>query len=141
MPAVAWNQAAFETAFPSFAPASSPAYPQLWVEAGFIVNNSGSGLISDVTELTLCLNLLTAHLATLQLGPDGGNSGEPSGIVGRVTNAQQGTVSVAASMGNTVKYDDAFFLQTQYGARFLQVIARFRGFRVYASPMAYGRRF
>lgn len=134
MPALAWDPTAFNQAFPEFASANpavnSPAYTQFWVEAGFLCDNSGSGPISDATQLRLCLNLLVAHLASIQFGAGGVGGG--TGIVGRVSEAQEGTVRVSATMGSAEPGTDAWYNQTPYGARYLMAIGRFRTFRYYA---------
>jgi len=83
------------------------------------------------------LNLLTAHVAKLNYGTnDGaGNVSPPQGIVGRINGATEGQVTVSAEMVATA--NNAFYLQTQYGAIFWTATARFRT-AIYVSPLPTG---
>lgn len=85
----------------------------------------------------MLLNMLVAHLAALNLPADRGGSG----LVGRVSSASQGSVSVSADMGPTPG-TAAWFMQTQPGASYWQATAQYRTFRPVIAPRAPGfRRF
>ena len=64
------------------------------------------------------LGLLTAHIATL-MGPD------RDGLVGRITAASEGSVSVSADMPGA-SASAAWFNQTVFGAAAYQAMAAFR---------------
>ncbi len=79
------------------------------------------------------LYLLTAHVAQLQYGSVMGGTAVPAGpLVGRVSSATQGSVSVSVEM----KGPDAaaWFNQTQWGAMAWQAMAQYRTARYRASP-------
>jgi len=116
-------------------------------EAGLYLSNDADSIVpaDPVTyepRLSL-LGMLVAHLAKLNLPESDG--GSP--LVGRITSATQGSVSVSVDAG-PVTGSQAWFMQTPYGASFWQATARYRGFRyVAAAPRpvlplpAYHRRF
>ncbi len=84
-------------------------------------NDGTSPARSQATQNSL-LNLLTAHVVQLTYGADPA-SGAP-GIVGRINSASEGSVSVGADYPATP--NNAWFLQTPYGALFWQATAAYR---------------
>ena len=74
------------------------------------------------------LGLLTAHIATL-MGPGA------SGLVGRITNASEGSVNVAVDMPGA-SASAAWFNQTTFGAAAYQAMAAFRQGGRYTPGMA-----
>ena len=75
---------------------------------------------SNLTNLTMILNLATAHIAKLLSQQTNGQSTTggaeaPSPIVGRINNASEGSVSVATEMP-TQQPNAAWWNQTPYGA-------------------------
>lgn len=83
-------------------------------EAGLYLANSDAGPVPDPVRRALLLNMLTAHLAQLALPQDQGGAG---GMVGRVTRAARGSVSISTDYGR-VQERAAWFNQTPYGAAF-----------------------
>lgn len=79
------------------------------------------------------LYLLTAHVAQLQYGS---TLGPATGMVGRISAAEQGSVSVNAEMKGPDSA--AWFNQTTFGAMAYQAMAQFRTARYRASPGRYG---
>jgi hypothetical protein len=82
----------------------------------------------------MLLGMLVAHIATLNGAGQPG--GQASGLVGRVSSATQGSVSVSAEF----KAGDgaAWYIQTPYGAQFWAATAAYRTFQfVPAPPDAY----
>lgn len=88
--------------------------------------NDGTGPVIDTGEQTKLLNFLTAHLSKLYAPRDGQ---EPSGLVGRISSATEGSVTVQAEWGNTTSERAAWFLQTQYGATYWALTAKYRTMR------------
>lgn len=119
---VVFDAAAFKAAFPSFATVADGSLLVAFNLATLQLNNSCSSRVCDAPTRELLLNLLVAHIAALTFGENGL---PPSGIVGHVDKAQEGSVSVSASMG-TLVYGQAYYAQTQWGALFWQSTARFR---------------
>ena len=93
-----------------------------YAEAGLYLNNSGYGPVSDAGVQALLMNMVTAHIAALYAGVNGQAA---SPLVGRVSNAGEGSVSVTTDMGPAVG-TQAWFQQTQYGAAAWAAMAPYR---------------
>jgi hypothetical protein len=119
---VVFDPAAFKTAFPSFATLADAALSMAFQLATLQLNNSCGSRVCDAPTRELLLNLLVAHIAALTYGENGN---PPSGLVGRVNHAQEGSVSVGTDFG-TMDRGQAYYAQTQWGAMFWQSTARFR---------------
>ena len=102
---------------------------ELFAEAGIYLDNTDcSPVPCDPTTYQprrALLGMVVAHLAAL------GAAGR-SGIVGRVSNATQGSVSVTVeyNAGNAA----AWFLQTPYGANYWQATAAYRTMHYVPGP-------
>lgn len=94
-------------------------------------------LSPPITVRQSILYLLTAHIGQLQYGAMIGGSLVPAGaLVGRVSSATQGSVSVSTDMrGPEIA---SWFNQTQFGAMAFQAMAQFRTARYRASPGRFG---
>jgi hypothetical protein len=125
MAVVAFDLAGFRVRYPSFATASDPLLNAYFADACVLLNNTDSCRIADVTARSLYLNMLVAHLAALNFGENGQ---PPSGLVGRINSASEGSVSVSAEMGPP-SGSSAWFMQTQYGALLWQATTAFRTFQ------------
>jgi hypothetical protein len=116
-----FDPAAFKVAYPQWA-----ALPDAQLQAYFDIatlyfRNDGTSPARTVAIQTLLLNLLTAHITQLSAGIDGKG---PSAIVGRISSASEGSVSVGADFPSTP--NNAWFLQTPFGASFWQATAAYR---------------
>lgn len=119
---VVFVPATFKATFPSFATVADPALTLSFDLATLQLNNGCGSRVRNAVTREALLNLLTAHITALK---DGENGNPPAGIVGRVSDAAEGSVRVAADMG-TVVYGQAYYLQTQWGALYWQSTARYR---------------
>jgi hypothetical protein len=82
-------------------------------------------LVKDLAERTILLNLITAHIATLSGIIAPGGAGSTATQVGRVSSATEGSVTASLDMG--AQYASAaWFMQTQYGASYRQMTAKYR---------------
>jgi hypothetical protein len=90
----------------------------------------------------MLLNMLTAHIAMMNSGitassvPNGGSSQ----LVGRISDATQGSVSVSADMGTAGPAGGSapWYQQTKYGAAYWQATAGYRlGGRYKRGPQPY----
>ena len=99
--------------------------------AGFFCDNSGSGQVvggAPYYQLDTFLNYITAHLAKLYASPPGT---PPSPLVGRISQATEGSVSVVSELVANPSDQMAFFMQTQYGLTYWTMSQQFRtGFYV-----------
>lgn len=115
---VVFNFTTWSARYPEFA-SLDPDLAQLYFnEATMYVTNDGSSLVNPIGPRTLILYALTAHIAQL----NNGSSLQPnSPLVGRISNATEGTVSLATDMG-PVTANSAWFMQTKYGASAWQML-------------------
>lgn len=137
-PAVTFDYATWITRYPEFVNVAQPLAQEYFNEAGLYCANDTCNPAFCI--LSTLLNMLTAHIAWLNAPRDA--SGNPSStgtlpapaIVGRISNASEGSVSVAAEYESSGSPSDAFFTQTKYGAAFWQATAQFRTMRYGARP-------
>lgn len=127
---VTFNYATWAQAFPQFSSLSEDqvvngALPL----AELYCRNDGGGPVSSSAVQTNLLNLMVAHICQLLYGVNGQG---PSGIVGRITDATEGSVSVSADFPSTPS--NAWFLQTPFGAAFWQATAVYRTMRFMPGP-------
>ncbi len=118
--------------FPEFTGrVAAPQATGFFARAGLMLPNSDTGPVADPATRTAMLYLVTAHMAQLHgsIAPGQG----PSGLVGRVSSAGEGSVSVSADMG-PVTAQSAYWLQTPYGAEFWQAMAPYRLGARYVPP-------
>jgi hypothetical protein len=151
MPApITFDPAAWKAAFPVFANVADPQAQFFFDQATLICSNEACGNMvnfqpAGVDFLKNALWLLTAHIAWLQSPRDA--SGQPSSsgtispIVGVITNASEGSVSVGASIGdvNAGSPSQAWFMQTQWGATYWTIMAGTRTAQYVPAPFPYGR--
>jgi hypothetical protein len=121
MPAASFDLSIFYARYHEFASVDADLLFAYFDEAGFYLNNTDSSPVVNVTQRLTLLNMIVAHLSTL-------NSANNSGLVGRVSGATQGSVSVTADMG-PVTNSQAWYLQTKYGAAYWAATRPFRTFR------------
>lgn len=96
-------------------------------------DNTASSPIADSSvggQRETILYMATAHIAKL-LNPLGQASASP--LVGRISNATQGSVSVA-TQNDYPPGSAQWWQQTQYGSMFWMATAQFRRFRYAAGP-------
>ncbi|MBF0858168.1 DUF4054 domain-containing protein [Gluconobacter sp. LMG 31484] len=95
-------------------------------QAGDTLNNTPRSPVQNLGRRARLLNLLTAHIAQLNLPASAGGNG--AGTVGRIASASEGSTSVSFDMG-AQSGSAAWFMQTQYGAMFWQATAYLRQMR------------
>lgn len=123
----------FKVAFPEFATVANGRLQLNFMQATLLLNNSCGSLVCDAVTRETLLNLLTAHVTALF---DGVNGQAPAGIVGRLSNATEGSVSVGTEYPTNP--DEAWYVQTQWGAMYWTATARWRSFRYIAPPPTCG---
>ena len=144
---IPYDDADFKALFPEFAQCT-PQQGQAWfAQASMMCANAASNPLvreggGSYWMLQQALYLLTAHIGYLAAPRDAnGNptgqqgAGSPPQIVGRVTSASQGSVSVSSEMqASSGGYSQAYFMQTQYGARYWEMTKSIRTFQYFATP-------
>lgn len=110
------------TRYPELSAVYSEAAQLFFNEATLYCNNGPGTLIKDDGERAIYLNMLTAHIASLNSPSLKGRAGE--NIVGRLSYAIEG--SVTATFENLQPGSASWFVQTKYGAAFWQATAKYR---------------
>ena len=93
-------------------------------EAGLYCDNTETSPIINLVERQQLLGLVTAHLIALNVPPPGG---EVSPLVGRITSASEGSVSVSVQ-NDYPPGSVQWFQQTRYGAQYWAATAKYRRF-------------
>jgi uncharacterized protein DUF4054 len=150
--AVVFDYQGWMAAYPEFAAVTQPRAQRFFNEACVYCDNTACSPIADLTQREIYLWMLTAHIAALNGGLDPCGeipAGQGRGLVGRITNASEGSVSVGTEY--PVSGDGpnaAWYNQTPYGANYWVATAQFRTFQYHLGPqpfpepfILYGSRF
>lgn len=131
MSIVSFDFAGWAARYPELAGAVTPQIAQQYFnEAQLYCDNSPCSPIRDASQRAILLNMVTAHIAALNAPLNGQPSSQ---IVGRITNAAQGSVSVAAQM-DVPPGSAQWFAQTKYGAAFWAATAAYRTMHYMPGP-------
>jgi hypothetical protein len=109
----------------------TPAMCDLWLSLGMAGYPPLGGPIQNIPKRQMLLGLLTAHIAALSAPIDGN---PPRALVGRITNATEGSVSVAVAYPEVAGAE--FYNQTQWGAMFWKATNQYRIGRYFPGPGA-----
>jgi hypothetical protein len=114
--------------FPEFTNTPNVAVlaPLMFNEASLYVSNTDQSPIVDLTVRALILNLVTAHLMFLNYGIGAAGASQ---LVGRISNATEGSVTVATQYAEAKPGSRAWFDQTKYGAQAYAALGPYRRFR------------
>lgn len=135
-----FDYATWAAMYPELLPrCTQPVATAYFAQAGLLCDNTDGAVIpADGTtyepRLTL-LGLVTAHLAALSPA-----NVSRQGLVGRISSASQGSVSISATMEGAAG-NAAFWNQTTYGATYWQMTAGYRTMRVASYRQFPGRAF
>ena len=129
---VVFDYSAWQFRYPQLAiyvPAGMAA--EFFAEAGLYLPNTPCSVVCDLGQRALILGMIVAHLALLNVSVDG----QPvSTLVGRISNASEGSVSVATAL--TVPGSAEWFAQTRPGFSAWQAMAPYRTARYFPGPGA-----
>lgn len=129
MAVVVFGPAAFKLAYPQFAAVSDAALTNYFNLATLYLSNDDCSVVQDIPKRTTLLWLLTAHIAFLSGAL---NPGGTPGLVGRVSSATEGSVSVSVDFPSNP--NGAWFQQSSWGAMYWQAVLPYRSFRYRARP-------
>lgn len=101
-----------------------------FVESTMLLNNTSKSCVKNLTEREVLLFLLVAHFSILQQRIEGDNE-----VVGRISSASQGSVSVSLDNGQTT-LSDKWYQQTPYGSKYWALTAKYRSFLYIATNIA-----
>lgn len=135
---VAFSYAAWAARYPEFAAVSQDTATAYFGEACIYHSNNGSGPVDDPAVQSALLNMVTAHIAARysqsQGSPVPGAAQDANSMVGRISSASEGSVSVSAEYASDASGSMAWFLQTKYGADYWNATKAYRTMRYRASP-------
>lgn len=134
MAVVVFDPAVFKLAFPEFEAVPKARLELLFTMVGAtILDNSDASIIVDPAVRAPLLDLLVAHMVTLYgSGVPGVPGGSPTGVVGRVSSATEGSVSTSLEYRAAASATEAWYNQTQYGAMYWAMTVQWRSFRYVA---------
>lgn len=121
---VEFDFAEFVEMFPGFAAGPEPLFEIYFELATQILNNTCRSVVCDGAKRLRLLYLLVAHIATIV--PLNGGAGSGVVIMGPITGATEGSVSIQSGFAAAITSNNAWFMQTQFGALFWQLTAVFR---------------
>jgi len=127
---ITFNYAVWAQGFPQFATLTQDQVVGVILPIAEIYNrNDGGGPVSSAAIQTQLLNLMVAHVAQLLFGVNGE---APSSLVGRISGATEGSVSVQTEFPQN--QNSAWFNQTPFGAAWWQATAPYRTMRYVPGP-------
>ena len=136
---VVFDYQAWVQQFPAFANVNETQAQSYFDYAGLYFANCG--WTAALKQAPMLLNLLTAHIAWLWAPRDGNGSPSSTGtypppsVVGRVSSAGEGSVSVSAEyQGNAGSPSAQWYNQTQWGAAYWTATLRLRSARYVRTP-------
>lgn len=121
---VIFDPARFKERYPAFAGVSDSLLQSYFDEAGLYLANDCCSPVKNMTKREQLLWMLTAHIAMLNGALNGG---VPTGMVGRVSSATEGSVSISSEYN--VPGTAVWFSTTPYGASYWQATSYLRSFR------------
>jgi hypothetical protein len=123
MVAVTFDYPLFVARYPEFNQLPAALAQLYFNEASLYCDNTGAGFVTDAGQQTLLMMMATAHIAYINAPTTQGGSG--SSLVGRISDATEGSVSVSTDYG-TQSASAAFWLQSKYGAAFWKATGQYR---------------
>lgn len=123
---VVFDPPTFVALYPEFTGLPNGAMVQSFALATLQLVAGCSSRVLDANQRELLLDLLTAHILFLSNGSNDGAGSvtPPPGVVGRVSDATEGSVSVSAQFEGPAAAQ--YYLQTKYGAQYWAATARYR---------------
>ncbi|NPT59098.1 DUF4054 domain-containing protein [Paraburkholderia elongata] len=123
---VVFSYADWSAAYPELAAyVTQPQAQGYFNRAQLMCDNTATSIVIDASQggqRETLLNMLVAHIAALN-APLNGQASSP--LVGRISNATQGSVSVQTQM-DFPPGSAQWFNQTKYGAEYWQATAQYR---------------
>jgi hypothetical protein len=130
---VTFNYPAFQALFPTLATVPQNTAQAYFDQAGLYHDNSGIGQPLDPTIQSGLMNLMTAHLIARYVAINGV---VPTQLVGPISNATEGSVSVGVKVPE-VPGTQAWLLTTPYGYDYWYATAPYRTMRYRAGPQRF----
>lgn len=123
-PPVTFNYITWATRYPELAATvPQPTAQAYFDEAGAYCDNTACSPVQNPVLLSLYLNMLTAHIAALNSPLIGQPQSSP--LVGRISNASEGSVSVQ-TQNDYLPGTQQWYQQTKYGSAFWAATGGYR---------------
>ena len=126
---VAFSYATWIARYPEFMNVNQTQAQEFFNEATVYFRNDGGGPVSSSAVQSTILNQITAHIAYLAVGT---TANPATGLVGRISAASEGSVSVSTELPQ-LPGSAAWFSQSQYGLSAWRAMAVYRTFRYRAA--------
>jgi hypothetical protein len=120
---VIFNFPVWAAEYPEFSCVTQPQAQSYFNRACLLVDNTPCSPITDLFQRTVLLNMATAHIAALFAAQNGQ---APRGIVGRISDASEGSVSVSTSYTEPTSDLQAYWNQTSYGSQYWASTLKYR---------------
>lgn len=139
-PPVTFSDATWVAMFPEFTPLTTAQGQAYFNMACLICGNSCTNPAFGDGNLSSLLYFLTSHFAWLNCPKDGNGNpaatgGAASPLVGRISSANEGSVSVQTEWtGGDKSSLESFLLQTKYGAAYYAMTSQYRTARYVGVP-------
>lgn len=128
---VVFDPAAFVAMYPEFSTVNSTVLQIYFGRATMQLDNTDCSRVQDVSQRAALLYLLVAHIAAMNGSGVNGQGASP--LVGRLSSATEGSVSVSTEYAAPANATEAWFLQTKYGAEYWAATAAYRT-AIYIAP-------
>lgn len=127
---VVFDLAEFRALYPAIT-ATDAQLEDYFAMAETFLDNTECSVVKDLGSRKRMLYLLVAHIATLTGMAEKGNP-----VVGRISNATEGSVSVSLDYGD-MGNNERWYMQTPWGAMYWQLTKRYRSavYRMGIAPM------
>jgi len=120
---VSFDYQAWITRYPEFAYLSEPLVMEYYQEAIIFHRNDGGGPVRDPAAQLVYINMMVAHIAALNAPT--ANGAAASNLVGRISTASEGSVSVGTE--NPYPPGSAsWYQQTKYGSAYWNATKPYR---------------
>lgn len=138
---VIFDYAHWMMVYPEFAAVTQPRAQAFFDMACVLCDNTPCSPVPAQKPRSGYLDMLTAHIAALSggLNPCGVvTAGSGQGVVGRITSASEGSVSISvADIGAGEGPGAAWYYQTQYGALYWIATAQYRTWQYFVGPQPF----
>lgn len=124
---VTFDATAFKAAFPAFASVPDGILVMNFTFATQLLENSCCSAVKDAPTRASLYQLVVAHITSLL---NGQNGQPPQGVVGRVSSAAEGSVSVSTEM-LAQSESASWWQQTPFGAMYWRMTAQYRTARYF----------
>lgn len=138
---VVFDYATWMARHPEFAAVTAPRADWFFKQATMLCDNTSCSPVCNLDQRDIYLDLLTCHIAALNGGllPCGvATPGSGAAMVGRITSASEGSVSISSEYPTSGDGPNAaWYNQTPYGAAYWTATAHYRTWQYHIGPQPF----